>query len=203
MSVVRSDHGIVRRQAPLCSILIGSEAVSGHQVATQRPKMSTILEAHQVVGMNRFSHRDGGALPSRRSVDQIWRHRLCVSDCGQNGHGVRLQARPSQIADKGAPHLPHQVREVLRLDRAITRSQIGYNNIYGHLCRLARVYLFTHEDESPPILTLCLSKSSTLAQHRENSPMNSVCRTYNSHRWKILYQTVAYLIDSIFRSDGI
>src|SRR5437868_14096490 len=58
--IVRRNHRIVRRQAPLLAVLLRRYVVLGAQVTLERLELLSVLEADDVVGSDRLLDRDRG-----------------------------------------------------------------------------------------------------------------------------------------------
>ena len=93
-SVVRRNHRIVRRQAPLFPVLLGRHAVLGAQVSLQRLELLAVVEADQEVRRDGLADGYGGCrlLGDFDDGDVPWAVILAKTSAISLGRSVGLRA---------------------------------------------------------------------------------------------------------------
>src|SRR3546814_9126346 len=92
LRIVRGGPRIVGGEAPFGAIILRRQAVIGHQMSLERREFLPVLEADNMVGLDRSADRDGGLLFFDRCFDGR-------PETGERGVNIAAQRRQVGHAD--------------------------------------------------------------------------------------------------------
>jgi hypothetical protein len=164
--VTRRHHRIIRRQAPLLAVLLGRHAVLAAQMPLQRFELLAVLQAHDVVRIDRALDRHRGLERLGRARPLPARHpkqcRMHLVDQRRDvGGGDRV------VADIGRHDLGGEPNEI---DRCSVAAHGRARPRVWLVVALAQIWPDESQDRAEEFIRFCFGRGKNSTVLTENSP---------------------------------